>query len=142
MRYLLDEIGYPRKEFYESFIEEDYAKRIGKAGYHIYQIRYAPLLYRSIAEKRIKYKSGGKTYEIEKMSPEKWYYYMRNGLLTYPGDEEKDKQFRKEQGRRLLGVFITDPLSFPAALEGYIDGVRRVTGRKKRYILKQEDRKS
>jgi GT2 family glycosyltransferase len=130
-RSLIEDIGYPRKDLFMCFDDIDYSYKAHQAGYSIYMVRDSIVQHPDKDKNKKKSKLFGSA--ISLMPKWKWYYYMRNGILVQTEDTVDKDQFNKNHRKNLMGVLLTKPSCFPAALSGYIDGKRGTTGKSKRY---------
>jgi GT2 family glycosyltransferase len=131
-REFVGEIGLPNKELFDTFDEMEYSLRAINSGYRIIQVNSSLLSYHNDTEFIYPFNSTGK-YKLPKASKEKWYYYMRNGIIVFPKNNHENLRFRRNHLHLLFSILLCYPKCFPAALCGYLDGKKGVTGKSKKY---------
>lgn len=131
-REFVREVGLPNKELFDTFDEMEYSLRAINSGYRIIQVNSSLLSYPNDTELAYSYSSGGKN-KLPKASKEKWYYYMRNGIIVFPKYNQENLKFRRDHLHLLFAILLRYPKCFPAALCGYLDGKKGVTGKSKKY---------
>ena len=129
---LVEKCGLPRKDLFIFWDDVDYSDRIRENNYEILGFRdsviYHPYVFNSISKKIF-----NKTMTIFYMPPWKYYYFIRNDILTRKGHVRYKKNHFKNWIRlmiTLVKILILEPKAFPKAFKGFIHGILGLSGKR------------
>lgn len=129
-REIIDEVGFPRSDFFIYHDDSEYSIRIRRHGYKIYKVRDSKIIHRSF-EERDKYskKIFGKELSLAKLSDWKLYYLVRNSILMYKWSEKgKYNMMLKVLPKLFFKLLIFNKKQINIFVRAYIDGVMNRAG--------------
>lgn len=129
-REIIDEVGFPRSDFFIYHDDSEYSIRIRRHGYKIYKVRDSKIIHRSF-EERDKYskKIFGKELSLAKLSDWKLYYLVRNSILMYKWSEKgKYNMMLKVLPKLFFKLLIFNKKQINIFVRAYVDGVMNRAG--------------
>ena len=129
---IINTIGLPRDDFFIYHDDSEYAYRILKNRYKIYQVKNSVIVHNNCVKNDNMYskKILFKTIHMAKMPDWKMYYFIRNGILKYNwNDKKKYKQIFFSIPSIFLQIIILNRKQLNIAIKGYIHGIIGKTGK-------------
>ena len=129
---VINQVGYPREDFFIYLDDYEYAYRIRKRGYKIYKVRDSVILHTAGTQNMFPPKKVlGVTITWANLPDWKLYYRVRNYILTYSW---KDKNKYITISAKMLKMFLMTVLfnyhQIPVFFKAYKDGILGKSGKR------------
>ncbi len=131
-RKLVEKCGLPRKDLFIFWDEVEYSDRIRENNYEILSFRDS-VIYHPYVFNPLSIKIFNKTKSIFYMPPWKYYYYIRNDILTRKSHvryKENHFKYWVRLSKTLIGVLLLEPKAFGQASRGFVHGILGLSGKR------------
>lgn len=131
-REVIEDVGFPRKDFFIYHDDTEYIKRILKKGYKLYLVTESKIVHKENLKKEFYSKKVfGKNLKTPKISDWRLYYSIRNSILKYNWCElQKYKQIFIKIPKEIIRVIILNPKQLKIIIKAYIHGIFGISGKK------------
>lgn len=130
-RDIINDVGFPRNDFFIYYDDIEYADRIINHGYNIYKVRDSIIDHQDDVSILKVWKIGSMSINVRMLPKQNWkvYYLARNDLLRFQKGDKRRFNVYKRNFRRVIKTFIYNPTQIWVLLKGIWHGIIGKSGK-------------